>query len=500
MALPEKRKPSSLAERLDAILDVLDRAYPMPKRKSWPKTRRWLKLLFQYLGIPAMLLAAVVPVWEVSKQIVDNSRRIYIRDKHFEYASLVAENKDFDRALKILDRLEGISSFDAQAQYRVAKFLAQTEYYRGGNYREAEDAVRLLIILNRDSPFWFPSFGTNSEIQDLHILLNEIRIQGARFQEALNAVRELRGELPQELKEKYENVLNLQKGVSLVYMHRPVEGDRILESLINDPNTSQTLRGRAIHALGTSKVFQGLIDEGESLLERAIEIFDELGDDFLKVRSIANLGLVYGARRDWEAVSIVRREQESLARRIGDQRMLMNALIGLAVSERNLGDLDTAMAFATEAEEAAKKQNNGVAMAAALQNQANIHVRRQAYGKALYAAKTALPYFLEERDLRGVRATLGVVARAGRELGDDAEMVFGYFGALSILKTMAGVGNVSAERDLRIYEGHLNDVFDRYERGEFEKILAKIQPRIRQLERKLGFDLETRAYFSYPDR
>ena len=102
--------------------------------------------------------------------------------------------------------------------------------------------------------------------------------------------------------------------------------------------------------------------------------------------------------------------------------------------------------------------------------------------------------------MRGVRSTLGVIARAGRELGDDVEMVFGYFSALSILKTIGGEGNASAERDIRIYEGHLNDVFERYERGEFDEILTKIQPRIKQLERKLDVNLDTQEYFSYPKR
>jgi tetratricopeptide (TPR) repeat protein len=413
-----------------------------------------------------------------------------MREQYFQYSADLSREGEFERALRVLDRLDDVSDFDAQAQFQIAKFSAESEFFGGGQYDEVEDAVQILILLNNERPFWFPEFGSAAETAELQILLNEIRIQRTRYQDALEFSRNAGETIQPDILQSFSHILKLHEGIALVYTFQSDEGEQILDELISDDTTSDLVRGRALHALGTSEAIGGNVDEAEVYLLASIDLFRELGDNFRLVRSLANLSLVYGARSDWAADRSTRREQEVLARQIDDKAGLVNALIGLAVAERNLGDYSTALAYASEAESLAREIDSPVAIAASLQNQANILVRQRDYGQALYAAKSALPYFLNEGDLRGIRTTLGVIGRAGNELGNLEDAVFGYFAAYVILSEIEGQGNAEASRDLRIYESHLASLLSGLEVEEREALHNEILPDLQRIGRYVPYDFD----------
>jgi tetratricopeptide (TPR) repeat protein len=441
-----------------------------------------------------VILAAILPVWEVSKQIIDYSNRQYIREKHIEYANTIAAEGHFDRAVETIDRLKEISEFDARAQYQVATFIAEAEFREGGRFQQAEDAVRLLIILNEDRPFHFPAFGGDRELVDLEIMLNEILIQRARFDEALVGVDRIEQTLTERLAPNYQPVLDLHRGISLIQTFRRLEGEQILRRLISNEKAPELVKGRALHGLGTSQVVHGEIVEGQSALEESLEIFDRINDEYRSVRSIANLALAQLALGDWEAVASLRREQESRARRIGDQGGLLNAIIGLSGAERNLGDYDTALAYAIEAEQLARVQENQIGLAAALQNQANVYIRQKNYGEALHSAKSALPYFIEGNELRGARTTLGIIGRAGHELGNLDDAIFGYFAAFSILSRVVSDADIESSRDIRIYRNKIASIAIELRSEGMHRLLVELRPRFRQLERRLGQEFDISDY------
>lgn len=458
----------SVMDSLAKITAALERAHPEPANDLLHRVIRVIKGSLQYIGIPALIVAAILPVWELASNLVDHYHRQYIRGQYFHYSAELAEHGEFDRALRVLGRLEDLSEFDAQAQFRIAKFSAEAEFFGGGQYDEVEDAVQILILLNDERPFWFPEFGTPNEAAELQVLLNEIRIQRTRYREALEFARSASEAIPAGALEDVAPVLRLHEGIALIHTFQSSEGKEILNDLISDTTIVDLIRGRALHALGTSEAISGDIDLAESHLLNSIQIFRQLDDDYRLVRSLANLSLVYGARSDWVADRSTRREQEVLARQIDDKAGLLNALIGLSVAERNLGDFLTALSYAIEAEALAREIDSPIAIAASLQNQANIFVRQRSYGEALHAAKSALPYFLNEGDLRGVRTTLGIIGRAGQELDNIEDAVFGYFAAYVILENIQGQGNVEAARDLQIYESRLNSLLSGLDDNEFE--------------------------------
>jgi hypothetical protein len=133
-------------------------------------------------------------------------------------------------------------------------------------------------------------------------------------------------------------------------------------------------------------------------------------------------------------------------------------------------------------------------LAASLHNQANILVRQQEYGQALYAAKSALPYFLSENDQRGVMTALGVIGRSGRELNNLEDAVFGYFGALTILNEIFVEGNVGHARDQGIYTVHLGRLLAHASEVERKELLGQLTPRFQQLNRHLPFEFDLADY------
>ncbi len=487
-------KPNEVEKALRTISTTLLRAYPEPKTGALPSVTRAIKGALQYIGVPALILAAILPVWELGKSVLDYSHREYIRQTYFDYAARLADEGEHERAIRSMERVEEIENFDAQAQFQIAKFSAEAEFFGGGDFQETEDSVQVLIELNENRPFGVRELGTSREAAELQILLNEIRIQRTRYADALEFARNAQQGEGTTLQRDFSEVLRLHEGIALIHMFEPTAGEQILHEISSNLAIDPSVRGRALHSLGTSRILTSDVDQGLRDLIQASEIFEELNDDFRLVRAIANIAMAYEAKRDWTLGLSTRREQEILARQSDDKGGILNALIGISISERNLGDLSQALATAQEAEAIAREINSPIGTAASLQNQANIMVRQQEYGQALYAAKSALPYFLSENDQRGVMTALGIIGRSGRELNNLEDAVFGYFGALTILHEIFVEGNVGQARDRGIYTVHLDRLLSGTSDAARAELLGQLTPRFQQLNRHLPFDFDLADY------
>jgi hypothetical protein len=66
---------SSVTESLSKITAALERAHPAPKNDLLHKVIRVVKRSLQYVGIPALILAAILPVWELAGNLLDHYHR-----------------------------------------------------------------------------------------------------------------------------------------------------------------------------------------------------------------------------------------------------------------------------------------------------------------------------------------------------------------------------------------------------------------------------------------
>jgi tetratricopeptide (TPR) repeat protein len=225
------------------------------------------------------------------------------------------------------------------------------------------------------------------------------------------------------------------------------------------------LAAEANHAIGTSAILQGNYRKAMQHLEFARVGFQTLNDKNGLWRTYANIAMAQGSQLNWRDSLTARRYQERYAREAKDELGIANALVGLSLVERNLGNLQRALTYALEADGMFERQNNLSGRAAALQNEANIYVRIPDYPKALDSANRAVTLFVESRDVRGVAATLGVLARAAGEVENHEDEVFALLASIG-LRRYSGSDDLAAEkRDIKVFEGQLATLRERNERA-----------------------------------
>lgn len=460
--------------------------------QSLPTKKRLLAMTVRGAGI-AIALASLLPLYEVSKAGIDYFKRKHIRQQSIEYASELSGIGHHDRAIAVLETLDNASDYDSAAQFHIALITSRARFFTGGAYQDVEDRIKLLIRIVENDPL--PSLFSSdvSDLVSLEILLNDVRIQRQRYEEAIRGVESIRSKYSGgQLLASQNHALQLQEGTARVLSHDEV-GEAILAQLLREDSLDQLIAARANHAYGTSKVIRGQLDEGQPYLLSALSSFTELGEDFRSVRTLANLTISLVARRDWESVRFFRLQQESLARRIRDSIGLHNALIGLANVERNKSNYAAALAYAEEAVRAARKTQSSIVAASALQTKANILVRMERYSLALESAKDSIPLYLAENDVRGVRSALGVLGRAANEVGDIESEIYGFFGAIICIDAVLTSENQAQINDREIYNRKLERAIEKID--DKQGMITRIQSRLSPIYAACGssLNLETVA-------
>jgi tetratricopeptide (TPR) repeat protein len=485
----EKKRAAPVArhreqELLQEIRDTLLRANPPPPTGRLAILLQRFQTFVKYIGLPAVFLAAILPVYELLSAAIEHRNISYMHRTYIEYATTLADRREFERAQKIVQKVNELSHLDAAAQYASARILAEAAYNQAKSYDEAEDAISILLSLHRNRPWLFPSFGGEAEILALDLRLVDIDLKRTLYKEALARVDAIR-ESNHALDVAAQARLAVQEGRGHLYLYQAQQALPHLKDALRLSRTCgcKNLQAEAEHALGTLYFFQGENGPAVVHLETARQIFEAIDDKDGLARTWTNLSLVRGAEFDWPGALAARRQQERLSRELHDELGIGNALVGLAMIERNLGDFNTALTYALEAEEIFKRMANPTGIAAALQNQANIYSRLPDFARALETANRALPYFYEQRDIRGTIATLGVLARAAEALGNDKELAFAA-GATVGLARLNASRNPADERDLHIHLAMIERLRD-YKPDVYFRAKEEAERRIREMERTL---------------
>ena len=477
-------KSSEQRKILLGILAVLEHAHPPAKTDLRTRIVEGIQKFAKYIGLPTLIIAAILPVYNLLVAAVDHRNTSYIKHVYIDYALKLSERHLFDRSIKVLRQLDKISSLDANAQHISAKISAEAAYFQGRAYDEVEDSIIILLALHEKRPVLFPTFGGDAEILELEQRLVDIHLKRGKFREAVQFARDIRAKNTQ-LPLPVDARLTIQEAKGHLYAFDMAAAKPLIARALQLASicVCRSVEAEAEHALGTLSMFSSASPEAEKHLKVALSIFEAIGDREGQVRTWTNLAVVYGHELDWKGALGARRQQERIAREMNDEQLIANALVGLAVVERNLGNFERALSFALEAQAIANRLGSSISLAAALVNKANIYVRMKDYANALDSANSALPYFVSERDLRGVTSALGIIAQAGEDLGDNEALLFGLGGSIGLARHL-GQANASTARDLNI---HIRTL-ERFKRGEplkYELTKINVAARLRELERSL---------------
>ena len=190
--------PAVSANQFDEILQELrnlrnlaETSFPRPETGLLHKIQARIQLFVRYVGVPAVIIATVLPVYELGNQLIEYRNSQYITSTYVSYANELFEDKEFDRAKTVLSAIGELKHLDSQTQYARARVLLEAAFRKGRSYIEAEDTTKILLLLHKHAPLLFPGIGGDREVRNLELRLVDILTQRTAYDKALKQLDSL---------------------------------------------------------------------------------------------------------------------------------------------------------------------------------------------------------------------------------------------------------------------------------------------------------------------
>jgi hypothetical protein len=144
-----------LLSRLDVLIATVERAYPDKPKRWYEKLHDKVVFFAKYVGLPSVLLAAIVPCYELSKAFVEHRNTKYLQETYTQHAQTLLERGNVDRASLLLADLKNGEQKRVENQYIQAKILAKEALTHGRRQLEAQDRIYLLLRDCKNLTFLF---------------------------------------------------------------------------------------------------------------------------------------------------------------------------------------------------------------------------------------------------------------------------------------------------------------------------------------------------------
>jgi predicted ATPase len=199
------------------------------------------------------------------------------------------------------------------------------------------------------------------------------------------------------------------------------EGRRWLERAIElAPDKAGAPLARLAHGLGVLLATQGELDAALPLLERALAIWRELGDQEQQARELNSLGITRRRRDELDAARSLLAESITIAREVGSDFRLAAALTSLGQVESGAGNYDRATQLLREALALDRKQGDIQGEALDQQSLAVVSLRAGRVDEARDLLPGMLEYATGSMDIEFLVNALEVSACVAAGLADGA--------------------------------------------------------------------------------
>ena|SRR3990170_4321118 len=126
---PVDEKPDqqeTLRNELTELIRLLKKQHSDEAGTAWyERTYGRFKQIVKYVGMPGVLIAAVIPVYNISAALRDYQVKLFVRSQYSAYANTLLEAGELDRASKMMSEIDAADKFEASAQYAAAKLLTR---------------------------------------------------------------------------------------------------------------------------------------------------------------------------------------------------------------------------------------------------------------------------------------------------------------------------------------------------------------------------------------
>jgi tetratricopeptide (TPR) repeat protein len=437
-----------------------------------------------YVGMPSVLIAAVIPVYNLSTAFRDYQTKLFVRSQYSAYANGLLESGQLDRAGHVMSEIDAADKFDARAQYANAKLLTRIAIVQGKRQQEAIDRTNVLLLIQTNRPFYFPRLGGPDEILDLELALVDVQLQLQMFEEASSRLDSLLTRHGSAAPQVSTGRILLRRGAMRALRF---DGPGASADLTNAVDVLARHNRRAEMAetyFQLAKLAQLTANDRKTALDfysRARKLFDALGDRYGLIKVLNNVGMLY---IDSDELRMARENfelEQRAAVQVGDKEGLARSLVNLAIVARNEGSPAEAVRLATEAQALFKESGNKRGLAAVHQSLANTYSRMGELPESLANARQALEMFEDVRDLRGVRGAMGVLGDLCVAVAGWAEAVYYYQGAVRLRDYLGEIDTPAGARDTSINISSLQSIAERVGKARYSQLAERARMRLRDL-------------------
>jgi tetratricopeptide (TPR) repeat protein len=477
------KTPIKPATALAEIHQILLRAFPDRKKTFWERLYEAVHNGVKFVGIPAVIIAAISPLTDVWEAYVENHNKQLLIDTYTTYGNELLAHGDIDRASNVMGSLEVAQKRDVKTQYAMARISSSQAIKQGKNYQNAADQIELLLRLQRSGGFFFPRLGGPNELLDLQLVLIDIDLKRGEWNDAERKMNAFAKEIESDTSTFAQSGLLLRRGTLAVLRNQFRTAQNYLRrALVNLRHAQRSdLLAECYFELGKSYQFDHDYRSALVFYDSARSTFERVGDKFALGGVENNVGMIYLEQQDNEHARFHFENAQNIARETGDTLGIARATMNLAIVLKRSGDFLGAARKYLEAQESFRQLSNKVGIATTYQNLADIYDMSGDLAKGLHNGEQAALAFQELRDARGVEKSHATMTGLSRQVGDYPEAVYHGLVALFIRR-----GTHNPEYDRSVAElSRLRDLEgERRFQGDVERAL----PRVRELLENIGFE------------
>ena len=488
---------SATRQQLFDILLCLRERLPRKESRWFESAYGRVQSFAKYVGAPALLVAAIIPTYNLIKAIRDYDDERCVRAAYASYISGLLTRGEIERAYSLLAQWEAVKTYSPALQYLRAKTYALRAIALGKASEAAEDSINILLQFHQRKQIFFLRHGKPKEIFDLEVALIDIDTAFQRYGTATARLERIRHD------SRFKSIvagtaqIELRFGRIDVLQYDYVNAEAHLTAALKEFLAKGDEVGMAEAYFELGKCFQFKTDHKRALeyYTNAKTIMEKRRDELNLLKVYNNIAMIYFYEGDYDRASHYDHLEEESSRRLSDDKGLARALVNRSTIANVRNALPEAISLCIEAAEVFRRQGDRLGLATTLHSLANSYRKQGDTSKALYNDKQAFLLFQDVKDLRGLAATgggLGMLDVAS----NDEDTIFYLLTAISIDKYTGFFQTALGKRDTEIYTASLQSKLSKVGRALFLKHAEAARRRFGEIASALGPD---RIDFIIPD-
>lgn len=437
-------------DELARIRAVLERAYPAaPPPDPWHKRAvTGFYGFLKYVGLPAAILAAILPVKGFVTGQIDRRNAAHIERTYLDYARELFAKGETARAGALMESLEQSAGLRPESQLLTARMAVRDALESGRNPEVAIDSAVVLVALSENTPPFFPRALDDDGLVDLQLAIVDMQLKNGQPAGTDDRLAALRRDLGPDLDPARDRAILLREA-RLAQTLR--QSDRVREMIDRlkaetDPDWVHAAELRQLDA--RSHLLGGSLDAAHAAYLSSLSQ-DRVGTGDAHLSQIyERLGTVALNRSDWDAAEKYYTVALAFAERADLGRDAAEARRNLGVVYAQLDRLSEAEALSRAAMAFYTQQGNDRGLARSATGLSTIQLMQKKVDEALISAYTALSAGISSRHLPSVAGGAETIASIHAEWGIGQDVVFNLLLAYVLWREL-GV-TVQEERVVRV--------------------------------------------------